>query len=480
MLPAIDVKYAKYYEQVVVWTACGTGLRCTTAMAPLDWNQPQGVTITLALVKRQALGTRRGSILVNPGGPGESGVAMITDSVDAVDATLRKNFDIVGFDPRGVGKSTPVSCFTAAEKDRYLYGIVPGDIGSDQWIDGKTIVEQSYAAACAKNTGPLLAHVDTQSAARDLDVLRAILGETRLNYLGYSYGTFLGTVYAGLFPQRVGRMVFDGIDNPWASAAADGKGEAAPSDSFESALHAFLASCVSGSTEAVADQSCAYRGSADSAMTAVAALLSSVSKTPLKNVDDRMLGGSTLYTAITNHLYSLGAWPDLNIMLRDVQAGDPHTAFESADSANGRGGDGGYEGNSSDAFRAINCLDGTAGGDPLAMKEQAAELVKGAPVFGIYEAYGALDCSSWSAAAKPMMDPVTAEGAAPILLLGTTNDPATPYEDAQALAEQLSDGHLVTYTGEGHTAYNLGNSCVDNAVDRYFVSGTVPDSDPKC
>ena len=482
-----DAGVSKYYQQTLAWMECGEDVFCTTVSAPLNWDEPEAATITLALARRPATGTKQGSLLVNPGGPGESGFALVSDSSDAVDATLQKSFDIVGFDPRGVGRSAAVTCYSPKEKDAYLYDITPGVLGSDEWIAAKGASARAYAQACATNTGPLIAHVDSVSAARDLDLMRAALGDKKLNYLGYSYGTFLGTTYAGLFPHRVGRLVFDGIDNPWSSAVSvdesgnDTSGKDSGSDDpFELALRAFMVSCLAGESKAVDSAHCAFSGTADGALAAVATMLTATSASPIRNADGRMLGGATLVSAVTNELYSLQSWPALNKMFLEVAAGNATTAFESADAANGRNSDGSYLSNSSDAFRAINCLDGTSNSDASQMKQQAAEIVKASPIFGPYQTYGSIECASWSVSPKSLMDPVTAQGADPILLIGTTNDPATPYADAQALAEQLANGHLVTFTGEGHTAYNSGSSCVDRAVDRYFLSGVVPQTDPQC
>lgn len=505
----LDTRVAGFYHQRLSWAECGDAVRCSAVTVPLDWNDPGAATITIALAKRAARGPKLGSLLVNPGGPGESGVSLVADSTDAVDATVQKHFDVIGFDPRGVGKSSAITCFSAQEKDAYLYDVAPGTVGSEQWITAKLVAARAYAGACARNTGPLIAHVDSVSAAKDLDVIRAVLGEKKLNYLGYSYGSFLGTIYAGLFPHRVGRLVFDGIDNPWAGSAdptsddasapavtTDATGadpadsdpaDLAPADSdpldsdpFEQALRAFLRSCLAGESTAVETTKCAFTGSTDAAMTAVAKTLAATSESPLRNGDGRLLGGATLYAAVTNELYSVNLWPALNQIFRDVAAGDPATAFASADAGNGRNSDGSYLNNSSDAFRAIGCLDGTMSNDATSMRQDAAALAKTSPVFGLYQAYGAIDCASWSVAPIPALKPVTAAGSDPILLIGTTNDPATPYVNAEALAAQLANAHLVTYTGEGHTAYNTGSSCVDSAVDRYFLFGEVPDADPQC
>ena len=182
-----------FYDQVLTWTGCGTGMQCATATAPLDWTNPQAASIKLALVRHAATGNRLGSLLVNPGGPGGSGFDFVHDSLDfAVDKRLQEHYDVVGFDPRGVGRSTAVACTdTDKQLDEYVYGIVPGTPGSLSWIAQVEAENAAFGAGCLAHTGALLGHVDTVSAARDLDLLRAILGDTKLNYLGYSYGTYL-------------------------------------------------------------------------------------------------------------------------------------------------------------------------------------------------------------------------------------------------------------------------------------------------
>lgn len=198
----------KFYSQTLSWKSCDSTFQCATATAPMNWKDPAQATIKLALIRHRATGTKIGSLLVNPGGPGASGVDFIRDSLSyAVDSTLEKNYDVVGFDPRGVGHSSAVSCGGAKVLDQFNYSIVPGTPGSDSWIAALEKENADFGADCAKNTGALLQYVDTISAARDLDLLRAVLGDKKLNYLGYSYGTFLGATYAELYPKKTGTML---------------------------------------------------------------------------------------------------------------------------------------------------------------------------------------------------------------------------------------------------------------------------------
>ena len=461
-----------FYSQVLQWNGCGAGLQCTQATAPLDYADPAAGDVSLALVRHVATGKDRiGSLLVNPGGPGGSGYDFIKDSLDyATDATLQASFDIVGFDPRGVGRSSAVSCYDAAGMDEYLYGLTTAKRGTDAWIAELTASSDAFAAACAEKTGPLLATVDTQSAARDLDLLRAVLGDTHLNYLGFSYGTYLGATYAGLFPKKVGRLVLDGAVDPSTSNFEVTKTQAV---GFENALRAYLADCLAG-------KDCPFRGSVDSAMTTIGALLNSVDLSPITATDGRQLGGNALLTAIIYPLYQATAWPQLSIMFGTVLRGSADGAFQFADAYNGRDADGNYSDNSTESFMAINCIDYAYNADPTVMRAQAAELEAAAPVIGQFMSYGDIGCANWPYKFTGERAEIHAAGAAPILVVGTTNDPATPYVWAQQLAAQLDSGTLVTYRGEGHTAYNKSNSCVNNAVDSYLVDGIVPASDPQC
>lgn len=468
----VDSDLASFYSQVLKWEDCGDGLQCSEAIAPLDYTDPAAGEVSLALVRQYATGNNRiGSLLVNPGGPGASGYDFVMDSLDyATDAKLQASFDIVGFDPRGVGRSSAVSCYDSADMDEYLYGLTTAERGTDAWIAELAASADAFAAACAEQTGPLLGTVDTQSAARDLDLLRAILGDTQLNYLGYSYGTFLGATYAELFPEKAGRLVLDGAIDPSTSNFEVTKTQAV---GFENALRAYLADCVAGAD-------CPFLGGVDSAMTTIGALMRSVDASPITATDGRQLGANALLTAIIYPLYVATGWPQLSIMLDSVLHGRADVAFQFADDYNGRDADGNYTDNSTEAFMAINCIDYSYNSDPAAMRAEAAELAEAAPVIGPYMSFGDVGCANWPHHFTGERTEIHAPGAAPILVVGTTNDPATPYVWAQRLAEQLDSGNLVTYTGEGHTAYNKSNSCVNDAVDSYLVDGTVPEADPQC
>jgi pimeloyl-ACP methyl ester carboxylesterase len=469
----LDADLRPFYEQQLTWESCaGDGFDCATVTAPLDWENPAGGDIDLEIVRQRALGGDPiGSLLMNPGGPGASGYDLVADSVDfAAGDALQQNFDIVGFDPRGVERSAPVSCLDAEGMDSYLYDLAENEIGSDAWIAEVGESSKAFNDACAENTGESLEFVTTVSAARDLDLLRAVLGDATLNYLGYSYGTFLGATYAELYPENVGRLVLDGAIDPSASISDVNK---AQSMGFESALAAYLEDCLDA-------QECPFSGSVDSAKQDIADLLASVQASPLPASDGRQLGSSTLLTAIIYPLYSADSWPYLSQMFDQVMSGDPTYAFFFADQYNGRGEDGEYINNQTEAFSAYNCRDYTFDADVDTMRQKAEELAQAAPVIGPYMGYGDIGCSTWPYPDQAERAEIHAAGADPIVVIGTTNDPATPYAWAESLADQLDSGVLVSYEGEGHTAYNKGSDCVNEAVEAYLVDGTVPEDGLDC
>ena len=466
----VDAALLPYYGQILTWTDCGSaGFDCTTVTAPRDYADPSAGDLSLAVIRHRATsGEPLGSLLTNPGGPGVSGVDTVRDSLSLIaDEQLTSSYDVIGFDPRGVGQSTAVRCYDAAGMDAFLYDIPPGKRGSDERDAALEQRQAGFAQACEAGSDGILPYVSTENSARDMDLLRAVLGDPTLNYLGFSYGSLLGATYAGLFPERVGRMVLDGGIDPSLPGSASGIAQAV---GFENALRAFMADCLTRSD-------CPFGGSVDDAMSDLTSLLQRVDARPLDNGDGRRLGADTLVTAVLAALYSDQSWPYLRIALTGAQNGDASVAFQLADFYNGRE-NGQYSSNTLEALRAYNCVDYPDEGetDDEALE---AELEQKAPVIAPYWV-GPDPCAAWPAPPTGTRAPITAPGAPPIIVLGTTGDPATPYTEAQALAEQLSQGVLVTYVGEGHLAYNKGNACVNGAVDDYLLDGTVPDAGLRC
>ena len=467
-----------FYSQSVTWGRCGDGLQCTTIKAPIDWDSPADGAIDLALIKHVATGTKQGSILLNPGGPGGSGWDYVYYSGDQVaGASVVDAFDVVGWDPRGVGQSTGVKCYTdAKDKDEQLYGTFDSPYDTQGWIDELTVDMEAYAKACEANTGELLGNLDAASNAKDMDMMRALLGDKKLNYLGYSYGTYFGAVYAELFPQNVGRFVLDGAVDPLQSDFESLKFQMA---GFDSGLRAYMQSCLDSGE-------CPFTGDVDTALGQVRSVLDTVDDKGLVNFDGRVLDSATLATAIIENLYSETYWTDLTQMFTELQQGDPTLTFTSADYYNQRGTNGSYDSNANDVYIAATCADGDFRTDDESTLDRIAEIDEFAPILGKYATYddvAVLDtaCTHWPfGRGADLPSTFEAKGAGPILVIGTTNDPATPYASSVSLADQLSSGVLITHTGEGHTVYNQGVACVDDVVDAYFVSGTVPASDPMC
>ena len=464
----------RYYSQVLQWDGCGSGAQCATAFAPMDWANPSEDTdIELALTRHIAEDEPLGSLFVNPGGPGGSGYDFVHDhsAVDfAVSDALQQNYDIIGWDPRGVGRSTPVTCFDDAGLDDFLFGIPESQPESPEWVAEVTQSSVDFATACLDNTGEALGFMDTVNTTRDLDMMRALVGDPKLNFLGYSYGSKIATTYIDLFPAKVGRLVLDGALDP---SLTDSEVFITQSAGFEKSLRAYLTACP----ELLR---CPFSGNPDVDTARIAALYDQLNANPIPGEDGRLLDGGVLDIATSTALYSEESWPYLNDMFAEVEDGDSFTAFLLADFYYGRDG-GEYLDNSFESFVAVQCLDSPAVVDPAAVAAQSAALVAAAPTFSRPSALGDVLCGNWP---FPVTGPAPAEasgdGADPVLVISTTGDPATPYEWGVSLARQLSNGRLVTYDGEGHTAYNKESDCVNSVVDDYFIDGTVPDGDTEC
>ncbi|WP_105567582.1 alpha/beta hydrolase [Microbacterium halophytorum] len=459
----------EFYDQPPVWEDCGPNLQCTTITAPLDWNDPDLGEIELAVNRYLAEGgAPQGAMLTNPGGPGASGVDFVAGSAEYLfGEDLRDAFDIVGFDPRGVGASTAVTCLDDAGMDAYLYDIPENERGTTAWERELEEQNAAFAAACDENSGDLLEFTTTEQAARDLDLIRGVLGQEGLRYLGFSYGTFLGATYAELFPDRADHLVLDAAMDPSVPSAMVGAKQGV---GFENALRGYLGDCGG------AAGGCPFTGNVDDGMADLSALLASVDEHPLPVPDGRELGADSLMTGIIAALYSPASWPTLTDALVAAQDGDGSGAMALADMYNDRV-DGTYVSNTTEAFTAYNCMDYPPA---TPAEEKAAEaLVKAeAPTIAPYW-FGPDGCAEWPHEPTGARGEIHADGSAPILVVGTTGDPATPYEWAESLADQLTSGTLITYEGEGHGGY--GNSaCVNDAVGAFLIDGTTPDEGLTC
>jgi len=464
-----------YYSAALDWQPCGKKRECATAKAPMDWNDPSKGDVELALVRIKASGTSKGSLFTNPGGPGASGFDLVDRAGEALfDKPLLENYDLVGWDPRGVGRSTPVTCLDDKGMDDYVYGVpTPAPKTDAEIIAEATAKATRFAQACADNTGPVLAYVDTISTVRDLDLLRALVHDAKLNYFGFSYGTAIGAHYADLFPQNVGRMVLDGAMDPTVGVFETILEQ---QRAFGDAARAWLGDCFTGST-------CPFTHDADAAIAQINDLMAKADDRLPTNADGRKLTSSVISTAINDAMYSESSWPDLTAAFAAyMQQGDPSGFFALSDSYYDRDpSTGRYMSNMFAAFPAVNCLDYPRVTDPAVIAQFNRDLAAATPI-GVAgpDSLGDVQCDVWKYPATGTLDPVRGTGAAPIVVVGTTGDPATPYHWAESLAQQLESGVLLTFEGEGHTAYGQGDSCVDGKIDDYFVSGTVPEDGVRC
>jgi len=474
---AVPSGLQKFYEQSLTWTKHSGAIDSTFVTVPLSWSDPGGATIKIAIARHRAGSGKLGSLLINPGGPGGSGYDFVDQYVNyIVTPDVLKKYDIIGFDPRGVGRSRPaITCYTdPKQEDKLLYGTYASPYGSQGWIDELTVVEKNWSAACLKNTGPLLGHIDAESNARDMDVIRAVLGDKKMHYLGYSYGTYLGTMYAELFPKKVGRMVLDGPIDPLVGQL---DALATQMAGFDSALKAYMADCQS-------QKGCPFTGSVQHGLQQVRGILDGIDARHLVGSDGRAVDSATVGTGISYTLYSQQSWPDLTQMFKDLAKNDADSTLENADGYNNRSPDGTYN-NETDVYTAVTCAESDIGTDGVTPLEGLAKIDAAAPILGKYFAeddYAVLDtaCSNWPEPVAKLPTKFDAAGAPPIMVVATTNDPATPYAGGVSLSKQLSSGVLVTHKGEGHTVYAQGDECVDSTVDAFLINGTVRSSDPMC
>lgn len=457
--PSADL--ARFYEQRLAWTDCD-GAECASLVVPVDYADPDGPTFEIAVLRTPATGEARGSLVVNPGGPGSSGVdyaraasAIVTDPV--LDA-----YDVVGFDPRGVGASAPVDCADDAAFDL----LIATDGTPDTPAEVAEIERVSALLECRSPVDGLVDHLSTADAARDMDVLRAALGEERLDYLGVSYGTHLGATYAALFPDRVGRFVLDGPLPSDLDAEEVTLGQAL---GFEDALRRFVAYCA-------AEGGCPLGDDPDPevGLTRLREILEALDTAPASTGDpQRPLTEAAATYAILMSLYRVGDRPLLRDALASLASGDGTPLQRLLDERTGRQADGTYRDNSFDAFYAVSCRDRAAPADITASVDR---LTSAAPFLGEYLAWGNLPCSGIEVSPPP--EP---RGGAPtILVVATTHDPATPFVWADALVAELGTAVLLVRDGDGHTAYREGSACIDESVDAFFLDGALPEPGAVC
>ena len=483
-----------FYNQDIDWQDCSDGtspFQCGTVTVPLDYEHPDGRTITIALKKLPASDgdAEHGSLFTNPGGPGGSGIRELEAQATALPEELRAGYDVVGFDPRGVGQSTPITCWTDEDISQGLTDAQNGkisDVVPSNTISSKSLSAQEKmdrgaadAAACAQHSEvpELLDHVSTRNVARDLDVLRATSGDATLNYLGVSYGTHIGAVYADLFPGRVGRAVLDGAMDPsqrWTD------GEAEVTAFKEGVLHQYVKHCQ-------AHDGCPLTGSTDEAIAQLTAFVDGLDQAPLTAPDSSVTVNTQEATTIIQH-YAVEKpdWDALTAMLapamnnRDgalmvaakqstLASQLPTTAEQAVAGAN-----------TLFMAAAVICNDYPDTADTVSdWDAQAAAEKKTSPFFGGtshgLDAY----CRGWGHRAQTPPQETHAEGSAPILVVGLTKDSRTLYPWAQSLTDQLDNGHLLTVEGYGHVTFG-SNACATAAMTDFLVNGTVPAEGTTC
>lgn len=475
--PAEDPAYAAYYEQEIAWGPCedvdgGEELECGTLTVPRVWNDPAAGDIELAVARLDSPAADAGSLIINPGGPGGSGVDFTTSAPFIFSREVMDAYDIVGFDPRGVARSAGISCLSDEETDEYLAATPDPDADPTDSLQSSVAWMQRIAEGCQEDSGDLLPYLDTYSAARDMDVLRAAVGSEQLDYFGYSYGTYLGATYADLYPERVGRFVLDAALDPSSTLDQITAGQA---EGFEKATEAFLEDCLDQG------EACPFKGDVAEAKQQLQSFFASVDAQPLETSDpERPLTGSLARSAVLLLMYEDGLWPTGRDAIAQAMQGDGTVLLQIADLSSERQPDGSYKGNGMFAINAINCLDHPGIVDKQWQAQEADRLAEEFPTFGPSMGYGATMCAQWPVPPLREPAPITAEGAGPIVVIGTTGDPATPYEWSQRLAEQLDDAVLLTFEGNGHTAYGRSGGCIEQAVDAYLIEGTVPEDGLTC
>jgi len=480
-----------FYDQGITWGKCAPGTfdsyrgvdssdpseyQCAFLKAPLDWDNPDGDQISLALAIHRSGKKDAPALFVNPGGPGGAVVSALPYYAgQGIGEAVVNAYDIVALDPRGVGDSTPVFCMTDAEKDKYNAGSETEGTDADSPQSAIAEVQEDsreFAQGCRDHSGAIFEHIDTVSAARDFDMVRSILGQDKLNLLGYSYGTFLGATYAGLYPAQVGRFVLDGALDP--SLSVD-EVSSMQMRGLDASLQQWITDCA---TQA----SCPMGRTKDEGIANVRSFLESLEASPLPTNDpDRPLTEGLAVTAMIGAMYNTQWWPELTNAYSDATRRSDGTAMlEIADLMNSRNPDGTYADNSTDAINAINNLDYKPAGTDAEWIARADALKSELSILDRYVGYPSAGLSAWPTEHAERA-PIHATGAAPILVIGTTHDPATPYPMAEALASQLDSGVLITVEGWNHTAYRRGaNQCVVRAVEDYLVKGTVPTDGLTC
>lgn len=457
-LPASDVRIPASAE-------------CGMLSVPVDYSKPDGDVAQLAMIRFKATGQKIGSLIVNPGGPGESGVGAAASLVGAMPQSIRQNFDLVGFDPRGVGSSTPaVRCNTDEENDA-----LRADPEVDYTPEGVAHIEgetKSFVARCVAKMGDeFLANVGTASVVKDLDAMRAALGDEKLTYLGYSYGTRIGSAYAEAFPRNVRAMILDGAVDPNADPTEADIRQAA---AFQTAFNDYAADCAKKAD-------CPLGTDPTKAVDVYLSMVEPLVQNPAKTKDPRGLSYSDAVVGTILPLYSPTLWRHLTAALAELENGTGDTMLALADLYMGRDENGHYN-NSTDVRVAVNCVDEPAVKDRQKVIDEDRRAREVAPFmsYGQFTGDAPLGtCAFWPVPPTSQPHQIAVPGLPPTLVISTTNDPATPYQAGVDLAKELG-GSLLTFKGTQHTVAFQGNKCVDDIAAKYLVDVTVPSPDTRC
>jgi len=451
---------ATLQSQTLNWAPCNGGFQCAQFHVPVDYSHIDNNTFTLQVIKHNANtpAKRLGSLIMNPGGPGGSGIQYVEAADSIVSTSIENVYDLIGFDPRGVNLSQPIRCLTDPQEDYFLGG--DGSVKTPADLASAINSSKLMASACAMSAGNRLGHYSTLETARDMELLRILLKEPKLNYIGKSYGTFLGTLYAALYPKTTGRMVLDGAVDPNIPVRDQNIAQAV---GFDTALKSFVAANPAFSIKQIK-------------------AFMQISRTKaLMDRNHRQLSESLVVTGIAASLYDpTDGWPLLAKALSEALTNkNPFGFFLLADSYNERNKDGHYVSNQTDIAEIVSCLDFKDSRSLGQMQADAKNFATAAPIFGPYLAFSGLPCMYWQA--KPVVAPsLTHLASNPLLIIGTTRDPATPYQWAVGLHKVLLNSTLITLNGDGHTGANRGSTCVDKAMNRYLLTGKPPTHDMTC
>jgi pimeloyl-ACP methyl ester carboxylesterase len=453
----------------IEWKACegstSTEVECGNIEVPFDYSDPDQGSFVLYVKKHNAASPadRIGSMMVNPGGPGFGGSSLADDAEYYFSQDLIDRFDIIAWDPRGTGESTPaVDCVDTF--DEYFGLDSPPETPEEKQalIDAS----QAFNDKCAENSGTILPYISTRASAQDINSLRLALGEEKVSFFGFSYGSELGTTWATMFPETVRAIVVDGAVDPNASSIQEGMNQA---KGFEGQLATFLKQCSERTT-------CEFHNNGD-AEAAFDKLVLDIDAKPLEVSKDRTpVTQGVLFTAVAQAMYSDYYWPQLSEALSAAQNGDGKGILQLYDDYYQRKADGTY-GNELEAFLAISCLDDPGATSTNEVDSHIEDFIAAAPRLGGNFAYG-YSCALWPVEQANKVS-ITGKGAGPIVVVGTTGDPATPLESTRKMAQGLEQGILIVVDANQHTGYGA-NNCVVKAVDDYLIKLTVPAKDLTC